>query len=35
MDEVTGEWRKPHKEKLGDLCSTPNNIQVIKAREMR
>ena len=34
-DEVTGEWRKLHNEKLNDLYSTPNIIRVIKPRRMR
>jgi hypothetical protein len=29
-DEVTGEWRKLHKEELNELCSSPNIIRVIK-----
>jgi hypothetical protein len=33
-DEVTGEWRKLHKEKLYDL-HIPNIIQVIKSKRMR
>jgi len=31
-DEVTGEWRKLHEEKLNDLYSSPNIVQVIKSR---
>jgi hypothetical protein len=34
-DEVTGAWRKLHKEELNDLYSTPNIIWVIKSRRMR
>jgi hypothetical protein len=33
-DEVTGEWRKLHNEKL-NLYSPPNIIRVIKSRRMR
>jgi hypothetical protein len=35
MDDLTGEWRKPHNEKLNDLYSSPNIIRVIKSRRMR
>jgi hypothetical protein len=29
-DEVTGEWRKLHNEKLNDLYSLPNIVRVVK-----
>ena len=34
-DEVTGEWRRFHKEDLNDLYSSPNIVRVIKSRRMR
>jgi hypothetical protein len=34
-DEVTGEWRKLHNEKLHNLYSLPNIIRMIKSRKMR
>jgi hypothetical protein len=34
-DEVTGEWRKLHKEALNNLYSLPNIVRVIKSRRMR
>ena len=33
--EVTGEWRKLHKEEFNDLYCLPNIIRVIKSRRMR
>jgi hypothetical protein len=30
-DEVTGEWRKLHNEKLHDLYSSPSIIRIIKS----
>jgi hypothetical protein len=35
MDEVTGEWRRLHKQKLHDLYSLPNITRVIKSRIIR
>jgi hypothetical protein len=35
MDEVTGDWRKFHNEKLHNLNSSPNIIRQIKSRIMR
>jgi hypothetical protein len=34
-DEVTGDWRKLHNEKLHNLYSSPNIIRMIKSRRMR
>jgi hypothetical protein len=34
-DEVTGEWRKLHKEKLRDLYPSPSKIRMVKSRKMR
>jgi hypothetical protein len=34
-DEVTGEWRKLHNEKLNDLYSLPSIVRVVKSRRMR
>jgi hypothetical protein len=34
-DEVMGEWRKLHDEKLRDLYSSPSIIRIIKSRRMR
>jgi hypothetical protein len=34
-DEVTGDWRKLHHEKLNDLYPSPNIVRVIKSRRMR
>jgi hypothetical protein len=34
-NEVTGEWRKLHNEKLNDLYSLPNIVWVVKSRRMR
>jgi hypothetical protein len=33
-NEVTGDWRKLHNEKLHDLYSSPNIVRVIKSRRM-
>jgi hypothetical protein len=33
--EVTGEWRRPHNEKLYDFCSSSNISLLIKLRKMR
>ena len=34
-DEVTGEWRRLHKDELNDLYCSPNNIRVMKSRIIR
>ena len=34
-DEVIGEWRKLHNEKLRDFYSLPNTVRVVKSRRMR
>jgi hypothetical protein len=34
-DEVTGEWRKLHKEELNNLYPLPNIVRVVKSRRMR
>ena len=34
-DEVTGEWRKLHKEELRDLYSLPNIVRVVKSRRRK
>jgi len=33
-DDVTGEWRKLHNEKLNDLYSSPSIVRVTKSRRM-
>ena len=34
-DEVTGEWRKLHNERLNNLYSSPNIVRVKKSKRMR
>ena len=34
-DEVTGEWRKLHKEELNDMYPSSNIVRVIKPRRRR
>jgi hypothetical protein len=34
-DEVAGDWRKLHNEKLHSLYSSPNIIRMIKSRRVR
>ena len=31
-EEITGEWRKLHNEKLTEMCSSPDVIWVVKSR---
>ena len=35
MEEIRGEWRKLHYEKLSDLYSLTNIVRVVKSRRMR
>jgi hypothetical protein len=32
---VAGKWRKPHKEEVRDLYSSPGTVRMIKLRRMR
>jgi len=34
-EEVTGQWRRLHNEKLGDLYSSPDVISVMDSRRMK
>ena len=34
-DEVTGEWRKLHKQGLRNIYPLPNTVWVVKSRRMR
>jgi hypothetical protein len=34
-EEVAGGWRRLHNGELPNLCTSPNNIQVIKSRRIR
>ena len=34
-DEVTAEWRRLHNERLHDMYSSPNIIQLIKSRRVK
>jgi hypothetical protein len=34
-DEIVGDWRKQHNEKLRDLYYSPNIIRIIKSRRMK
>jgi hypothetical protein len=34
-DEVTGDWRKLHNEKLHNFYSSPNIIRMIKSRRIK
>ena len=33
-EEVTGEWRKLHNEKISDLYSLPNIVRLVKSRRI-
>ena len=35
MNEIKGEWRKPHNEERDDLYSLPNIVWMIKSKRMR
>jgi hypothetical protein len=35
VDEVTGGWRKLHKEELHDLYSSPRETRIIRSGKMR
>jgi len=34
-DEVTGEWKRLHKEELNDIYPSPNNVRVKDSRRMK
>jgi hypothetical protein len=34
-DEVTGEWRKLHNDRMNDLYALPSSVRVVKSRRMR
>jgi hypothetical protein len=34
-DEVSGDWRKLHNDRLHNLYSSPNIIRIIESRRMR
>jgi len=34
-DDITGEWRRLHKEELNNLYCSPNIVRVIESRRMR